>query len=90
MPTALRMYQDAASLFKDMGDKKEYAGAERSLGKAFLREADFVGSSRLCLKRFLLITTLVPKPKQTWTKSSLRKSRWHKQDQWTWPRSGPR
>jgi len=46
MPTALRMYQKAASLFKDTGDKTEYAGAERSLGRAFLREGDLVSAKQ--------------------------------------------
>jgi DNA-binding winged helix-turn-helix (wHTH) protein/tetratricopeptide (TPR) repeat protein len=46
MPPALRMYQDAAALFKDAGAKSDYAGAERCLGKAFLREEDFVSAKQ--------------------------------------------
>jgi len=46
MPTALRMYQEAVALFKETGDKTEYAGAERSLGKAFFREGDFVSAKQ--------------------------------------------
>jgi tetratricopeptide (TPR) repeat protein len=38
------MYRDAVALFKYTGDKTEYAGAERSLGKAFLREGDLVNA----------------------------------------------
>src|SRR5208282_6230301 len=46
MPTELRMYQDASALFKDMGDKTEYAGAERYLGKALLSEGDIAGAKQ--------------------------------------------
>ena len=46
MPTALRMYQEAVALFKETGDKMEYAEAERCLGRAFLGEGDFVSAKQ--------------------------------------------
>jgi len=46
MPTALRMDQEAAGIFQDTSDNPDYAGAELSLGKAFLRAADFVSAKQ--------------------------------------------
>lgn len=46
LPTALRMDQEAAGVFKDTSDNPAYADAKRSLGKAFLRAADFEGARR--------------------------------------------
>ncbi len=50
IPTALRMDQEAAALFKYTGSKTEYAGAERSLGEVFFREADFVSAKQAVLE----------------------------------------
>jgi tetratricopeptide (TPR) repeat protein len=46
MVTALRMYQQAVAVLKQTGAKTEYTDAERSLGKAYLREADFVSAKQ--------------------------------------------
>jgi eukaryotic-like serine/threonine-protein kinase len=46
LPSALHMYQEAASIFKDTGGKTESADAERSLGRAFVRKGDFVSANQ--------------------------------------------
>jgi len=46
LPAALRMYQEAAGLFKDTSDNPDYAVARRSLGELLLRTADFAGAKQ--------------------------------------------
>ena len=36
-----------AALFKETGDKAEYAAAEQALGKAYLAQADFQSATRV-------------------------------------------
>jgi DNA-binding winged helix-turn-helix (wHTH) protein/tetratricopeptide (TPR) repeat protein len=46
MSTALPMYQEAVSLFKETGYKPEYAGAMRSVGKALFKSGDIEGAKQ--------------------------------------------
>jgi DNA-binding winged helix-turn-helix (wHTH) protein/tetratricopeptide (TPR) repeat protein len=62
IPTALRMYQEAASIFHDAGAKTEAAGAERSLTRAFLRQGDFVSAKQAVSESLSLDREVGAKP----------------------------
>ncbi|MGC2559137.1 MAG: tetratricopeptide repeat protein, partial [Terriglobales bacterium] len=89
MASALRLYQEAVAVLKETGAKTDYTDAERSLGKALLREGDFAGAKQPFLKRFRSIVKRAQRRTQPGIRWRLRNFHWRSQDRWMRARFNP-